>query len=391
MDDNARKKQDIWDAIGKLKLRDQLVLLFAVIGCGVLFAFLVFKFFVFTTNVEFHIPKSTLRATDSAQVHRQATYNDFPYTVVFPETDYSTTVGGEEGLHTNYVSAFTYDENHLLILGVFEDTVSINEFFTYALAGAIDERINTDSVVYTSMVHDEGYANAVPYIYEGGQLSANGDYYLVSYIYHTDKGKNLLMMALTNVANQDSVDKCKQLADKMIFSMARVSSESEEIAATDTSTVSNPLSGSPESDKYALDREAEDNMTTAEKMERIGKMVDESAYSVEYPDATDLEYYVLLTEDIDTAVFYIDYTEVKSVPELSYLKSPSGVKYAPTYNNGDGVGLVYWEIDKPPLGNWLIHLSKNAKYGQFFTGVLPKAEFESQYIENSNPQPRDGQ
>ena len=384
---DEKKKQDVWDAIGKLKLRDRLVLLFTVIAIGVALAVGIFYLLLSTSNIKFHIPESTLRRTADAQKFRQATYTDYPYTVRFPGTNYTTTVGGTEGLFNDYVTSFIYDEEQLLVLGVFDDTVSINEFYSYALVSAIDKTFDASASVYTSMLHDEGYMNATPLIYEAGKLTLNWDYYLISYIYHTDDGKNLLMMALTPKANQDAVSKSKTLVDKMVYSMGYIdesSADSDEAAATD-------VGGAPASDKYALDKDAEDNMTTAEKMETLDRKVDESSYALEYPEATDLEYYVLVSEDIEDAVFYIDYTEVKSVPEMSFLKSPSGSKYAPTYNNGSGIGLVYWEIDNPQLGNWLIHLSKNAKYGQFFAGVLPKAEFESRYIENTDPQPRNGQ
>ena len=387
MEGDAKKKQDIWDSIGKLKLRDQLILLFGVIALGVFFAFLLFRLLIISgTNVKFHIPESTLRRTDGAQVHRQASFTDFPYTVVFPGTDYSTTVGGTEGVHTQYISSFSYSEDQLLILGVFNDTVPVNEFYSYALAGAIDQSINSADCKYESMVHDEGYLNAVPYIYEGGKLSAMGDYYLVSYIYHTDSGKMLLMMALTNKATQDAVNKSKSLADKMVYSMGRVV---ETAAEESTSNVAG--GGSPESDKYALDRDVEENMTTKEKLEALDKKVTESAYAIEHPEAEDLEYYILVPSAMTEAIFYIDYTEVKSVPQLAYIKSPSGSKYAPSFNNGTGIGMVYWEISEPEVGNWLIHLSKNANYGQYFVGVLSRAEFEAVYGSRENPQPRNGQ
>ena len=389
MDEETRNKQNIWDAIGKLSLRDQIILLLAVIAVGIVLALVVFRLLLYSSLTNFHIPESTLRNNADAQTFRTTAYTDFPFTLQFPGTNFITTAGGEEHLYNNYVSSFSYSDEQLLIYGVFDDTVSISEFYSYALVSAIDTSIDVKSARYTSMVHDEGYQNTLPLMYEGGKLSASGDYYLVSYIYHSDEdSKNLLMMALTNKGTQASVNKSKDLIDRMLYSFRY----DEKAAMKAEDGTKEDFNGTtPASDKYALTPEEEANMTTKEKMDAVSQKLAEDQYALEYPDATDLEYYVLVDKDIEKAVFYIDYTEARSVPQLSFLKSPGGVKYAPTYNNGDKIGLVYWEIDEPQQGNWLIHLSKNMKYGQFFAGVESRELFGQMYLGEGTPQPRDGQ
>lgn len=384
----SRKQQNIWDAIGKLHIRDQLILLFVVIGIGVAMAVGAFMLILKTDMVRFHIPQSSLRDSVEAQRYRQATYTDLDILAQFPGTDYVAYVGGTEYLYNDYVASFKYNDEQTLMLGIYDTGVSISEFYSYALISAINKDFNAKDAQYTSMLNDTGYLNTFYLIYEGGVLKADRDYYIVSYIYPTEEGKNLLLMALTPVGKQSALNKSKVLVDKMLYAMGRSGgSDSESGDSANDSKASN----STPSDRYALDKSAEDNMTTSEKMDRIDREVAETQYTIEYPDAEDLEYYVTVDKTIEHAVFYIDYTEVKSVPDLAYLKAPGGAKYAPAYNNGEGLGMVYWEIDSPVVGNWLIHLSKNAKYGQFFAGVLSKEDFEEIYGNDKKPQPRDGQ
>ncbi len=382
----SEKKQDIWSAIGKLKARDQIVLLFAVvlIVCSIAGVFFYFIFGLYMP-IKFHITESTLRKTPTGQVYRQTTYTDYPYVVSFPGTNYATMVGGKEYLYNDFASSFLYDENHLLILGVFDNNVPINEFYSRALAAVIDKNIDASQVVYSSIVHDEGYLNTLPLLYEGGKLSTPKEYYLVSYLFHTEDGKYLLMMCLTDKKGQQEINKAKKLVDKMVYAMSRIE-DSEQGAEIDNSE-----SKKKDSDSYALDENAEKNMTTKEKMEYLDRKRNEANYALEYPDAVDLEYNVLVSERIPKAIFYIDYTEVESIPKIAYIMSPSGVKYAPSFNNGNKVGMIYWEIDDPEEGNWLIHLSKNTRYGQFFAGVVSDVQFEELYGEKSDPQPRNGQ
>lgn len=384
------KSQDIWDAIGKLKTRDRVILLFAVIAVGIAFTAVVFTMLVKTSFVNFKMPDSTLRDEPTAQVHRIAKFSDLTLPAQFPGTNYVVYVGKSERLYNNYYASFNYDAEQTLIIGVFDDDISIASSYPYVSTVIKSGLLSDGMAIYTSLLHDEGYLNALPLIYECGSLEYdNAIYYIISYIYHVD-GKQLVMMAVTDVENINAVQKSKSLVDKVLITMYEVEPEVIEGTTKDKETSYDESTFESSIDKYGFSREQEQNMTQTEKLKEIDKRLEQTIFEFEYPNAEELECIVSVGENIPHAVFYIDYTKADSTANTAYLESPRGNKLPPNYNNDDRIGLIYWFVDGPMLGEWKMVLSDNAVYGTYYPRVVSLDLFEEMYGENREPAPRDG-
>ena len=384
------KSQDVWDAIGKLKTRDRVILLLAVIAVGIAFTAVIFTVLVKTSFISFKMPDSTLRDEPTAQVHRIAQFSDLTLPAQFPGTNYVVYVGKSERLYNNYYASFNYDDEQTLIIGVFDDDISIASSYPY-VSTVIKSGLLTDGMAtYTSLLHDEGYLNTLPLKYECGSLEYdNTTYYIISYIYHVD-GKQLVMMAVTDVGNKSAVQKSKSLVDKVLVTMYEVEPEVIEDTAKENVLSTDGSSSESSIDKYGFSREEEQSMTQTEKLKEIDNRLEQTAFELEYPDAEEFVCVVSVGENIPHAVFYIDYTKADSTANTAYLESPRGTKIPPQYNNDDGTGLVYWFIDGPMLGEWKMVLSDNAVYGTYYPRVVSRDLFEELYGENREPAPRDG-
>lgn len=372
---NEEKKADFWAYIAKLKLRDQIAILIGVVAIGV-GIFLAIFFSVSRMRVtEFHFPESVLRKSPSVQTYKQGTFSSLFIPIQFKGTEYGCYVGREESLSTEYGASFSFDDSKTIIVGVL-DGISITEddFYAYGVSYLMgNELIGNET--FDIGLYDKGYLNTFMVEYKCGTVVC-GDktYYLVSYLF-PDGDKKLCMMVVTEKKSSLELVNCQSLLNNVFFSMVRYEDDGS-LEDAESSNDTGDTGNATEDDTDMSD------MTVYERIEERDRQRDETAYHLEYPNAEDLEVTVHVGEELADmpVVFYINYTEVNSVPREAFLRSPVDSKYQPNYLNTANNGLVYWNINSPKTGEWLIHLSANNQYGVYNADVLPQKDFEELFI-----------
>ena len=130
----------------------------------------------------------------------------------------------------------------------------------------------------------------------------------------------------------------------------------------------------------------DDRSETQKAIDETNREVDESAYALGYPDATDLIDTVTVDERFanEEVIIYISYSEALAIPREASLTTPSGEKYPPCWNNDGAIyGMVYWRIQNPDPGDYTIQLSANIQYGTYMTDVMDSHLFSEMYIERT--------
>ena len=390
------KMDNIWGAIEKLSLKDKIVLLLGVVIAGA--AFFGGMFYLFTRNsfLTFKFPDSTLQDTNVAQTYLQASYENFPILVRFPETDYGIHVGGEELNINEYATSFKYND-FIIALSVKEGAYSDKEYFAYAVAPVFDGLDATNDNSYKSSISDDGYLNTLYLYYEAGTLhTQGGNYYLVSYEYPVD-GKTLIFMVATQKKSARQLLWARDLLDRMLYTLTKIETSSAESVETPEegraaeSQVEKEQSEPDKSVKYEDSHirgiVGDETLSKQDKLDILNAEDEELDYSMAYPNATDLEKQVGVTDELSDkdVVFFIFYTISESVPEEAYLIGPDGNTYAPDYLNDNHDGYVYWKMSKPQIGIYTMHLSANLRYGTFKGDVLEESVFKMLFGEVDEP------
>jgi len=375
---------EFWNRIGKASPLSRLILLSSIVIVGTSIIMGVFWLGTRSTNASIsslHIPEPSLGDDQSVQGYKYSASDNMQILVQFPGTDYGVYVGKEELKHNNYSASFLYDSKRVIVTGVFDDTFSMYDYYSHAIPSVLD--IDTASTYeYTSRVNKKGYLNTFPITYEAGILSdVQCTYYVLSYIYSVD-GKKLVMAVITDASDQVSLDWSLRVLRKIFGTFGKLE---KNISADESDGALNVKSS---------DVDEESKLTTDEYMSVLDEKRANEDYAMAYPYAKDFDVNIYVPAELSNkeVCFYFKYTEVNTTPTETYLMSPDGMKYEPSYLNNDKLGLFYYEIDEPISGEWKIHVSANNKYGKYYYDVLERDFFYSTYFGiGKEPEPRIGE
>ncbi len=367
----TENRVDFWTAVGRLKTRDKIALLLGVVFAGT-GAFMILFFAVSRMRItEFHFPQSDLRKSASMQTYRQTKNSSLNLLVQFKGSDYGCYVGKEPINENDYGAAFKYSDDVTLLVGVIDGvTVMEDDFYSHGVPSILGLSVD-GTETYENGLYDKGYLNTFLIEYEAGKLTAgNRTFYLVSYLF-PDMDRKLCMMALIEKKDLQKFLDSHELLNQVYFGMVRFEDKTEEEIAEETKKQTS-----------RIELEDDSSLSTDERLARIQEKVEERNFRLEYPDASDLEAYVDVTDGLKgkKVTFYISYVYPDSVPDEAYIQSPSGKKYLPTDNNSSHNGIVSWEMSDPEEGRWKMHLSANNRYGEYEKGVLETDYFREMFI-----------
>ncbi len=383
---NEKKKIDFWTALGRLPFYERLIILGSFVAVGVLLFAGIYKVINTSHFTKFHFPDSVLSQAQKLQTYKQSTYTGLGLLVQFPTTDYGCYVGTREYKTSANAASFLYDTDDYIITGVIDPkNFSQSEFYDYAVPMILGYTVSED-FHYTSKIYDKGYLNTFEVEYEGGICSlGNEELYLVSYLYPVGE-KKLCMMVVTDKKDTNKLKQARTLLNKVYFSLLRF--EDATLSGNTQDVFSDVIKNNPTSEGVASAAESaapsEDVNTESEDeaLERIDRELEEKNYHLEYPDATELVTNVYVGDNLaglDT-VIYIWYEEFDSIPKEAYLTSPLGKTYKPDYVNKEYNGLVFWNIKNPSVGEWVVHLSANTRYGAYKADALELHDFTNFFI-----------
>lgn len=392
---DEKKKVTFWEALGRLPLREQIAIFIGFIAIvtaavGSLFYLMLSR----TSMVDFKLPAPELQSDGTVQSYKLMTYTDLNILVQFPNTDYAVYVGKEEGLYNNYAAAFDYDEHRKILVGVCDKEQPIADLYNYAISSVLED--GGISAPYSSLLHKEGYLNTHYVVYDAGSVALSKTYYIVGYLY--DTGKEYLFMAVAfDKPEKVAAFNALTLLNKVYFTLSKISGDAAAEVSVSTDSASNAATILGSANISSADGASDgggygdSEKTATDIVEGTMLTLKERAYQLEYPDATDLEEMVFVSEDYsaEKTVIYIWYSEAYAVPREAYLLSPSGLKYAPTYTNESSTGMVYWVVDGPQNGFWTVHLSANIKYGTYSLRVTTKENFDASFGEHTETFPKD--
>ena len=320
-------------------------------------------------------PQSTLISTNVTQTYRHVNYAEFDKMVVFPDTSVSVNVGGNELYPTDIGDAFLYSQDEVVFMEkaeVLQNTQDlIQEHFPYYISGI--QNIGT----FTRKVYGEGYLNTLQFVYEGGVLEYdNKTMYVLTYRHSTGDIYDILIGFGTT--DFDKLTEIKNLLDKMVYTIASVSDNTDEEQASATKVEDSLPESSSETNSISNSASSSSSLKEAWDFESAEEVMDEAQsyqYSLQNDSDEPLTVTVNCPAGISVGAFVLDYSNVSTTPTSAVLVSPSGTNYNAEFLNDDLTGKVIFYVDNPEEGEYTATFEATKAFGKYSFTCLEKDSY----------------
>ena len=187
-------------AFFKLKLRERVVLLGAIILGTAAFVVALFNLLNGTLFGGVKFPKSALRPDGGIQRYVRQTYTELPIEIQFPGTTYGVTIGGTELPPNESCAGFKFSDSIYLIAAELKPGEETSSFVNSNFPAALG--VGDNEAQYTVKIHDMGFLNTFPVEYEGGIIKTAGQkLYVLTYKVEIDD-HCFLLSAICSDKNQ---------------------------------------------------------------------------------------------------------------------------------------------------------------------------------------------
>lgn len=371
------KKEDWIKAFRRLPFRDRIILLIvALIGVGalvVLFFAFMFKGRVLSGST---FPEAKLSAVNTKS-YTVKSYDDLPYHMGFPSTDYYIGVPGGASVSMDDGASIVYNSNIRLVLSVKASPISIPEAVSQSWYGYITGLDGSSS--YTAKSNSTGYANSLVFDYEVGYLSgADNGYTVMTYSYDTNEGYILFISAA--VSSDESISQAADVLHEMLYTLYR--DDGTDSSQTETSYEDNKTSSVSSAEGSSIKWIYSDVSTEGVSVKEFEPNyihsdlpIDNGPLSISENPVVTKTFTVDSELAEETVIFYLKYSIHSYTPDWIMLVSPYEEVYSSSYENEELDGYVFYLITNPVEGDWTIHIP-NASLGSYVLGMCKEQDFE---------------
>lgn len=386
----AKNSKDQWlKAFRKLSFRDRMILIiFSVAGLGALLV--LFFVFLFKGRV---LVSSTYPTDMLSEVNTKSYtvkgYNDLPYNLNFPNTDYYVSVPNDVDASLEDGASISYNNDIKLVLSVKPSQTEISDAVSASWYGYLtgqDTSESSVSVKYDALSHSSGYANSLYFDYEYGELSVDGtSYSVLTYSYDAESGHTLFISAV--MSDISSSKTASDVLHRMLYTLQRYSGNESSLSGEGSAVASAASDISKEP--------AEASRSGTQDVKWIYSDVsteDVSVLDLE-PNYITNDYPInngplCITEDPiiekvitvdsaladETVIFYVKYSRFSQTPEVMLI-SPYEEVYLPSYENNERDGYILYKISGPAEGDWTFFVP-HKELGLFEIGCIKEQDFE---------------
>ncbi len=353
-------------AFFKLSLRDRIVLMAAGILFVICFSFCFYLLMTKSALTKEKFPESTLSKDSSVQSYHHYDYSELDTAVQFPGTDYVIHLKGKEAYTAKEGAAFMDEDGVFYITALCKKTADSVE-----TVGNILPELFMQNGSFVLNERDTGYLNTLHLDYVTGIFETSGStLYVVLYRFYTDEGDMDILFGAANTTGEN-LRGLKNDADHMLHTLLMVK---------------------PREDEAQEENEMEDTDMESENVQTELPAVSVPIYDPTKPCEINISMETGDELEGKEAAFYVEYSVYDTVSKKATLEAPSGKIYAPSFNNEDKSGYVYFLIEDTEKGTWNLHLEGEAPYGTFIYDVTSKEQFKEVIAPDfENAYPHDGE
>ena len=369
---------DIREAFLRLGKRDKLVLA-GFVALGMTLVIVIFYYALngfFSGNATF--PDSPANPYGEVQQKKTPVYADLPKMIVFPDTQRSVDVGGEEIGVLHDGTAFLFSEEAYIIAAIPEKSKDTKEYIETRFYSLLQGEETGEAGTYMTKKASEGYYNAEYLTYDGGILNTPDGrrYYILSYRHATDGETDALIAVVTSDENR--LKDAMSLLNRMWETMDDI--KEEELVLSAREEEAPEAAEVPEGEEAGEKKE----MTFEELMAER----DDQMHQNSFGEAKYIEKGIVIPKEWSNreVLFYFEYENVGKKPEEIVLTSPSGEKYEPNEVRIES-GQIFFRIFSPEEGLWEMRVSNNTVFGKYRLNAMLELAgdaFDDAYMEEKN-------